>query len=117
MKEVEERVGKGNSREDRAEEEEGVNRESGNCLMTWWETEGGSGSSDWPKSYRIDQATINRLGAQVAKAHEETRQQEEELKREGKLSMDPLLSRVDQRKNLPSTQRETDFYKSTVKDE
>ena len=41
----------------------------------------------WLKTFRIDQATIARLSAQVAKAYEKTRRQDQELRREGNLLM------------------------------
>ena len=66
---------------------------------------------------RIDQATIDRLSAQVAKAYEETGKQDKDLRRAGKLPMDPSSRRVGQRRELSAARIEADANQSTMKDE
>ena len=63
-------------------------------IETRCQTEVSASSSAWTRTCRIDHATITRLSAQVARAYEEIRRQEEELKREGKLPMALPLKRA-----------------------
>ena len=53
----------------------------------------------------------------MAKAYKETRQREEELKRIGKLSMEPLPRKGSRRRELPVSRIKADVYVSTVKEE
>ena len=53
----------------------------------------------------------------MVKAYEETRKREEELKRTGKLPMNPLPRRGSRKRELLAAQIKADVYISTMKEE
>ena len=62
-------------------------------------------------------ATLAQFSKQVAKAYEETCHREEDLRRTGKLPMEPLLRIGSKRRELPAARIEADVYVSTMKEE
>ena len=77
----------------------------------------GARSSAWSSPRKIDKDTIALLNAQVAQAYEETRKQEEELKRTVKMPTTMPLRRSGRKIELLAARLEADFYISTVKEE